>query len=203
MNRKSILEKYQLAKIKEGDTESFAKLYDDIAPKIYRFIFFKVGSVEEAEDITSQAFLKVWNYVRDGESEIKSLQAFVYRVARNLIVDYYREHAKSPKFEALPLDDFGISSMLRDETLDTSAELASDIAILYKTLKELKEEYREILVLKYVDEFSTGEIADILQKNTGAVRTQLSRALEALREILPEDISINERKRIHTKPKEA
>ena len=173
-----------------------------MAPRIYRFAFFKVGSVEEAEDIASQTFLKVWNYVRDGDTEIKSLQAFVYRVTRNLIVDFYRERAHT-SFETLNLEDPKIPHMLRDETLDTRIELASDIAILYKTLKELKEEYREILILKYVDEFSTSEIADILQKNTGAVRTQLSRALEALREILPEGISINDRKRIHTKPTEA
>lgn len=203
MDRKSILEKYQLAKIKKGDTDAFAKLYDDLAPRIYRFTLFKVGSTEEAEDIASQAFLKVWQYVHDGTAEIKSLRAFVYRVTRNLIVDYYRERTQSPIREALPFEDSKTAHMLRDDTLPAHTDLASDVALLYKTLRELKEEYREVLILKYVDELSTGEISDILNKHDGAVRTQLSRALTALRELLPEGISIHERKRIHTKPTEA
>lgn len=202
MSRKSILEKYQLAKIKRGDTESFAKLYDNLAPQIYRFTLFKVKSPQEAEDITSEAFLKVWHYIHGGEVEIKSLRAFVYRVTRNLIVDYYRVRAQRISLDSVPLEAVE-ETIPHDSTMSATAELESDVALLYRTLLELKEEYREVLVLKYIDDLSTEEISEILHKNAGAVRTQLSRALSALREILPKDITIHERKRVHTKPQEA
>ena len=68
------------------DTEAFAELYDLYIKRIYRFVFFKVGTHEDAEDIVSETFLRTWNVISEG-GELKSFSGLLYRVARNLIVD--------------------------------------------------------------------------------------------------------------------
>lgn len=202
MNRKLLLQKYWLVKIKKGDTESFAKLYDELASRIYRFVFFKVNNVEEAEDITSQVFLKVWHYIQEGEEEIRSIRAFVYRITRNLIIDYYRTKSQSLPLEYKTIqDDERILSQLVDKSLREEMEQKSDLVIMYKALQQLKDEYREIIVLKYIDELSTKEIGQVLNKNSNAVRAQLLRALTALKELLPTH-NLDERTGVHKKTKE-
>ena len=181
--KKRIIQKYRIGKIKLGDTESFAHLYDELAPNIYRFVFYKVSTVEEAEDITSQVFLKTWSYLKDEKEEIRSIKAFVYRIARNLIIDYYRTRSQSVQVD---VGDEMVSKLseLMDDTMRKSIEHTSDMDMMYEILKELKEEYREIILLKHVEDLSTREIGEILNKNNNAVRTQLSRAMQSLKELV-------------------
>jgi len=74
------------------DPSAFAELYDSYVEKIYRFVYFKINSKEEAEDIVSSVFLKVWTYLIEyTEKEIDSFSGLIYRVARNAIIDFYRE----------------------------------------------------------------------------------------------------------------
>src|SRR3989344_2015279 len=93
MSRNTIAEKLLLLKLRTTeDPEAFAKLYDIYAKRIYSFVFFKVSNREEAEDITSEVFLKAWRYINEKKS-IESFSGLLYKLARNCIIDLYRSKA--------------------------------------------------------------------------------------------------------------
>src|SRR3989338_3490757 len=86
-----------LNQLKAQDPQAFAEFYDQYVSRIYRFIFFKVSSVSDAQDLTSEVFLKTWQYLKESpQEEIKNLSAWVYRLARNTVIDWYRQQNKQP-----------------------------------------------------------------------------------------------------------
>jgi len=178
-----IREKILLYKIyTKKDTEAYAELYDLYVKRIYRFVFFKVGSHENAEDVTSEVFLKAWQYLIGGSesaNEIKSFSGLLYRIARNTIVDFYRSRSvknEVPMEEDLEVSDSGQWYGDLGDKMETEK--------IIQTIKKLKQEYQEVLTLKYVDELEVKEIAEITGKGQVAVRVTLHRALKKLKEIL-------------------
>ena len=173
-------EKLLLLRLKKKDPDAFGEIYDLYVSKIYRFIYFKVSSVEEAEDLTSEVFLKTWQYVSDGK-EIENLNAILYKIARNIVIDFYRDRAKKEILEE--------ELLVKAEVEVKKGELEKlqmnlDLKDIEESLRELKDEYREIIVLRFIEELSISEIALILEKSKGAVRVLIFRALETLKEVL-------------------
>jgi RNA polymerase sigma-70 factor (ECF subfamily) len=172
-------------RVKKKDKNAFIEAYDLYADDIYRFVFFKIGNAEEAKDLTSAIFLKVWNYAQSrGLDESKSLRAFIYKTARNSIIDYYRQQRET---EAR-LDDVenNLQNILVDEkqNLVKQSEIFSDMKFVMSGLNKLKEEYREIILLRFVDELSFAEIGEITGRTSGAIRVQAFRAVQALKDLL-------------------
>lgn len=162
--------------------KKFLKFYDENVANLYRYIYFRVGSKESTQDLTSECFFK---YLRSN-SQIKNPRAFLYQIARNLIVDFYRQSAKKP----LSLEEITAKGPdFNDSRVDLheQAQRAGDIEAIKKSLGSLKEEYQEVIILRYIDELEINEIVEILGKKQGAVRTLISRALKALRGILKEN----------------
>lgn len=161
------------------DPEAFAELYDLYVKRIYRFVYFKVSGHEETEDIVSEVFLKSWNYIiGNSEKEIKSFSGLLYRIARNAIIDYYRKRAGSPENLAEDQDvgDEGKWSIEINERIDNQQIIIA--------IRKLKQEYQEVLTLRYVDGLQIDEIAEITGKGNVAVRVTLHRALKKLKEIV-------------------
>jgi RNA polymerase sigma-70 factor (ECF subfamily) len=75
--------------------KEFSKLYDKYIAKIYRFIYLKVNSEEIAQDLCSETFLKGWQAFKNSQNKIENPSAFLYRIARNLVTDYYREKGRT------------------------------------------------------------------------------------------------------------
>lgn len=164
------------------DTDAYAELYDIYVKRIYRFVFFKVGTHENAEDLTSDVFLKAWQYLigtENEKAEIKSFSGLLYKIARNSIVDFYRKNISK--------NEVGISEEMEiGDKGKWCADLGNKIESerIIKAIKKLKQEYQEILTLKYVDELDISEIAEITGKGRIAVRVTLHRALKKIKEIL-------------------
>lgn len=170
-------------RLKESDREAFMEAYDKYTDDIYRFVFFKVGSQEEAEDLTSQVFLKVWNYIQTSSiKDYKTLKAFLYRVARNLVIDHYRKNSNK-KDLSLSDEESRIDVVDEKEDLVAQAEIKDDMEAVMKNLDKLKSEYKEVIVMRFVNELEIAEIAVVLDKTKGNVRVLIYRALKALREI--------------------
>ena len=187
MSAKRIKDKILYLRLKQKDKDAFIKAYDSYIEDIYRFIYFKVGNREDAEDITSQVFLKSWDYIQNNNLlEYKTIKPFFYRVARNSIVDYYRD--KSDK-ENISINNENNKIDVIDEKVDLNKEvdLKNDIKNLQEAMQELKNEYREVLLLRYINELSVKEIAEILEKNKGNVRVLIFRAIKALKNIVSAD----------------
>ena len=164
-------------KVKNQDPEAFGEFYDLYVTRIYRFVFFKINSVSDAQDITSEVFLKLWQCVKE-DKDIKNLNAFTYMIARNMVIDFYRKN--NHQEESISADHHNIpdeqKDLLRQQIMD------SELTDVLKGIENLKDEYKEVIILKYLDELSHSEIASILHKSNGAVRVLLFRATKALKE---------------------
>lgn len=184
----SIKETILFSRLKRKDREAFAVAYDEYSDSIYRFVYFKIGDVEEAKDLTSAIFLKVWGFVQNnGIRDYKTLKSLIYKVARNCVVDYYRKNAmeNAKTVDISELDKQHVVSEKDDLLLQTV--VLADIEMVQQKMLDLKDEYREIIILRYIEELSVGEVADILEKSVGNVRILTYRALKALREIITND----------------
>ena len=173
-----------LRRLKNRDREAFIRVYDENVKEIYRFVYFKVGRRDEADDLTSVIFLKAWHHIQNKTLEdAGTLRALLYKIARTSIIDYYRD--KGGKTTA-SLDDEENKIELVDESVDLEADLdkAADLELIRKQLPRLKEEYREIIVMRFVNELSLDEIAEISGKSKGNVRVLLHRSLSALRDLV-------------------
>ena len=176
----SLKEKYLLFRIRaKKDPEAFGEIYDMFSHRLYRFIYFKVQSAEQAEDLTSETFLKAWQYLKE-KREVPNLQALLYTVARNVVIDYYRHTAHETGNVTLD-DAIAVESPeIMSDQLIRDTENNFDTARVLDKLRGLKDEYREVITMKYLDELDTSEIAAALGKTPANVRVLLHRATKAL-----------------------
>jgi len=185
MKKDSLKEKFLIFKVKQNkDAEAYARLYDYYVDRIFRFILFKVSSVEVAEDLTSEVFLKTWEYINRTTEKIGNFNALIYRVARNAVIDYYR--SKSRKFQSID-DEEAFNEIEDKRNLEKEVSVKLEVQNIQNHLAKLKDIYREVIVLKYIEDFSIAEIAEVMEKKKGAVRVLLHRALKALKEIAGEE----------------
>ncbi|MDP2656519.1 MAG: RNA polymerase sigma factor [bacterium] len=171
-------EQILIYQIKRGNTDSFAPLYDYYVQKIYRFIYLKVPSAHDAEDLTAETFLKTWQYIKDARV-IGNLQAVIYKIARNVVVDFYRKRG-TVVAESLEDNDIVVADRV-DLTLEEKMTLKTDMVVVEKALRELKDTYREIITLFYLNDLTLKEIAKIVDRSPGAVRVMLHRGIKALK----------------------
>lgn len=180
-------EKFLLFQIRtRRSPDAFARIYDTYATVIYRFIAYKVPSREIAEDLTSDTFLKAWQFLKDGQ-RAQSIRPLLYAIARNVVTDYYRANAKmmgdvslDETFLEREQDSEPLSAAVASEEVDVLLDLEKVRA----ALGSLKDGYREVIVMKYLDELSTSEIGTVLGKPSANIRLLLHRALAALKHIL-------------------
>ena len=154
--------------------KDFSEIYDKYIEKIYRFIFLKVNSQDIAEDLTSETFLRVFESFKT--NNIENPQAFLYRVARNLVTDHYREKGRTQVVSA----DY-VSVVDPEENLEKKAILNSDMEQVRFALSSLKEDYQNVIVWHYLDDLPIIEVARMLDRSEEATRVLLHRALKSLR----------------------
>jgi len=159
----------------------FSKIYDKNVNKIYRFVYLKVNSADRAEDITSQVFMKGWEAFQKKGSRIKNPSAFLYQIARNLLVDFYR---KRDQADIVPADKLQMSDPGQD--LEKDAQLNSDIATVKQSLNKLKPDYQNVIIWHYLDDMPIASIAKVMNKSEGAVRVTLHRALKKIKKNIKE-----------------
>lgn len=175
-----ISEKILIYKIRtKKDAEAFALLYDEYIEKIYRFIFFKISHKQEAEDLTSEVFLKTWNYLtEDQAAPVRTFGGLIYSIARNSVIDWYRKRAKASEYE-LAEEIADVAGVDMAEKININQETEQ----LLKLVKTLKQDYQEIILLKFIEGLSVSEIARILGKKNIAVRVTIHRAIKKLKEL--------------------
>lgn len=174
-----IQEKILLLRVQhQRDAESFSKLYELLAEPIYRFIFFKVSDDETAKDLTSDVFAKCWRELIANEGkQVKHLKAYIYRMARNIVVDHYR---KKDVIMVSPESVLLADQPHNDEEVK-SVENKVDGQKLLALMHRLKNSYQEVLLLRHVEDLSITEIAHIIQKSPVSTRVLLHRANQALK----------------------
>jgi RNA polymerase sigma-70 factor, ECF subfamily len=178
MSKARLPEEELLVQIRKGDREAFEQIYDIYSGKIYRFIYFKVSSREIAQDLTSDCFLKTFEHFIERSAELVNIRAFLYRVARNLVIDHYRGKDKEP----LKLNE-AIDYIVEDlhEKIELQVDREKDLQQVATSLLNLKAEWQELILLRYVEDYSIAEVAEIINKKPGTVRVALHRALQTLK----------------------
>lgn len=157
--------------------EEFLKVYEAQNDAIFRYCYFRVYNREKARDLTQEAFIKAWTYLKDGK-EVQNLKAFIYRVANNLIIDDVRKK-KETSLDALAENGFDPSLGTQ-----TSEENRIDGLILKETLQLLDEEYREVVYMRYIENLQPREIAEILNESVNIISVRIHRGLKKLKKIL-------------------
>ena len=165
----------RVQKYRAGETESFGLLYDKYVRKIYRYVYYKVFDKEAVEDIVSDVFLKALKKIQSFDSVKGSFSAWIYRIARNSVIDYYRTLKQTRDIEDifdLGFDERGAERLDAEVTLKKVSEY----------LKTLSPKQREIVVLRVWEEMPYRQIAEIVGGSEESVKMAFSRAVRNIRE---------------------
>jgi RNA polymerase sigma-70 factor (ECF subfamily) len=163
------------------DEKKFLALYDQYVTKIYRYIYFRVGSEQLAQDLASEGFLRTWQYLKEGKY-IGNFSAMIYKVCRNLVADYFRKNSKLPiSLDELKQENNQVDELASDIDIVSESDQNLEIEHIKACLCLIKEEYQEVIIWRYIEDFSVEEISQITERSEGSIRTLLSRAISALR----------------------
>ncbi len=164
-------------KAKGGDQQAFGEIYDLYAQKIYKFICYKVKT-RESEDILQEVFIKAWNGMANLKLENLNFNAWLYRIASNTINDYFRKFYRTE--QTVELDENASIYNSADVPANRLA-LQGDVEMVKRALKALPSQYQQVLELRFIQDFTLQETANILNKSNLAVRLLQHRALKNLR----------------------
>lgn len=162
-----------------GDHQAFGVLYDRYSLGIYRFLCAQLNDPYEAEDLTSEVFLRAWRSLSRYRELGHPFSAYLFRIARNCVIDHRRKF----KLQLGPLEG---SDTVADDSDRPSEVLTKEqeSLVLQDSLRKLKETYRSVLVLRFLIGLSTAEVALIMSRSEGSIRVLQHRALKKLRKWL-------------------
>lgn len=161
----------------QGDSDAFGKVYDIFADSIYRYVYYRVGA-SDAEDLTELVFLKTWEHIKKFRRGHFSFSSWIFRIAHNVVVDHYRSrHTEDELSEDM-------QDKRREAETSFRAHQHFDQEVLKKAMAELKDHYRQVLILKYINDMSNEEIGFIMGRSQAALRILQFRALRHLRRVL-------------------
>jgi RNA polymerase sigma-70 factor (ECF subfamily) len=169
-----------LTRVRAREPAALAEFYDRHAPALYAYIYRRVGERQLAEDLTADVFVRSLDALQHGRFAAVSLQAWLYRLAHNRVVDHYRRAGRAPLH---PLDE----AVPAPDNVPEAARRRSDQAWMRAALQRLTPDQQQIIALRFGEGLSAGAIAAALGKTEEAVRALQHRALAALRRLRAED----------------
>jgi RNA polymerase sigma-70 factor (ECF subfamily) len=165
-----------------GEAEAFGTLYDRYVDAVYRYVYYRVRNEAEAEDVTSEVFMRALRAIPKYEPR-QAFLAWLYRIARNAVIDRSRRHAAR---QQVSFED-ALAHPNADQVVNPDAGLlaGSDATVVRKAMQQLTPLQQEILVLRYVEGLDTKAISKLVGKRDGTIRGIEFRALAALRLLIP------------------
>ena len=171
--------------MESGAEKAFMEAFEAHADALFRHAYFRVSDREKAQDLTQDTYLKAWDYVAGGGS-VRHYKSFLYRILHNLIIDGYRK--KSPQSLDELLEDDAIAGALEATYAEggrSETEDALDERILVENVRsripELPDDYRVALTLRFIDDLSTREIADMVGVTENVISVRIHRGINKLR----------------------
>ncbi|HEX4743573.1 MAG TPA: sigma-70 family RNA polymerase sigma factor [Candidatus Limnocylindria bacterium] len=168
---------------RSGDRAAFAELYDAHVDSVYRYLLYRVREPSDAEDLTSEVFTRAFANIHRYKWQGKSFLAWLYTIARNAVTDRRRRDRPTVEID----NAYGLAA--EGPSAHDLAVRGEDVEALRGAVKHLTGEQQEVLVLRFVENLSSREVANILGKNEGAIRALQFRALGRLRRILRDQLS--------------
>ena len=165
-----------------GDAAAFGQLYDLYLDRVYRYVYYRLGNRQDAEDVTEQVFLRALQAINRFRCDDSPFIAWLLGIARNAVIDHVRARKSTH-----PLNE-----ALVDKGQNGDPGLLADMRCTHEQLRQailgLKPEYREVIVLRFVEELDHAQTAASLSRSEGAVRVLQHRALCALRQALGKEV---------------
>jgi len=170
---------------KQGDEAAFELLYENYFSPLNRYILIRVSDVNDADDLTQLVFIKFYKNLANWQDKGFQPSAYLYSIARSVIADFYR--AKGRKGNKIANSE-EVLEILTDTSQSPHQDViaSEEIKMLYRNLKKLPDNYQEVLLLRYIENLPSSEIAQIIHKSDVATRKMLSRAVAALSKIVKE-----------------
>jgi len=179
--RDPLPDEHQLVRrAKSGDPDAFARIYDAYVERVYRYIYFRVTDETVTEDLTAQVFLNAWESLDRYQPGDSPYIAWLYTIARNLVIDHYRM-----KKETINLEDAGHLAVDAPGP-DDEVQGRFELQVLRDALQFLTDEQQQVLILRFIAGLSTENVAEIMDKREGAVRALQMRALQTLSKYMQE-----------------
>lgn len=162
----------------KSDPHAFGELYERYVDRIYNYIYYRVGNVAEAEDLTARVFYRVLKALPRYVDRGAPFASWLYRIAHNLVANFHRDQGRRP---TLPIDDVTLTSRGR-EAPEQVAERRDEERWLWRLINELNEDRRELLLLKFGEGLSNAQIGETMGRTEGAIKSLYHRTLVSLRE---------------------
>jgi len=159
-----------------GDFEAFGELYNIYLDRIYRYVFYQVKDKMTAEDLIEETFVKAWKAIGSYRGKGQAFSSWLYRIAHNCLVDYFR---KSQKRRSLDIEIATVAASTEQE-LERKAVRQE----LLEAISCLRDNQRQVIILKFIEGLDNREIGQIMGKSQGAIRILQMRALATLRKRL-------------------
>jgi RNA polymerase sigma-70 factor (ECF subfamily) len=169
------------------DESTLAEIYDSLSPELYNYACRLVGDVITAQDIVSETFFRFLRALGAGGGPKDHLRAYLYRIIHNLAADHHRRRE-----EPLENHDLDVQRSPSAENPDEAVEHSLAQAQAREVLWRLTDEQRQVIVLKFFQGLSNEEIAAVLKKPVGAVKSLQHRGLKSMRRILEKDFAFTE-----------
>lgn len=157
--------------------KQFLEAYETHSDAIFRYCYYRVFDREKAKDFVQETYFRIWKYMIKGK-DIENIRALLYKIARNIIIDDSKKK-KSSSLDQIMEKGFSPSSDPRQKTEDYFT--GKEIILI---VKSLEEKYRDVIIMKYIDDLSTKEIAEAIDETENNVYVRISRGLEKVKEIL-------------------
>ena len=173
-----IEEETVIKRASQGDPEAFSIIYERYVGRIYSYIYYRIGSESDAEDITSRVFYRAFDHIGNYVDKGVPFSAWLYRIAHNLVANWHRD---SHRKKEVPLED-QMEMPAHIDHPERAMEKSQEMELLLKGIRRLSPDRQQLLILKFVEGFSNAEIGEIMGKSEGAIKSLYHRALMSLRE---------------------
>jgi len=161
------------------DPQAFGLLYERYVDRIYNYIYFRVGSVTDAEDLTAKVFFKALRNIGSYRHMGLPFSAWLYRIAHNLVANYHRDRSKT---QEISIENLVVEDTSRISAPEHLLEIQQENTYLMGLINDLSPQKRELIILKYVHKLSNEEIGQIFGKTEGAIKSLYHRTLVELKE---------------------
>ncbi len=161
----------------QGDSEAFSFLYEKYVNKIYSYIYYRTGSVNDAEDLTARVFQRAMGRIDRYTQKGVPFSAWLYRIAHNLVANWHRDNNRRQEVALDDQQDLIIDSVHPERQVVRDQEVEKLISVI----RRLSPERQQLIVLKFVQQLSNVEIAVIMSKSEGAIKSLYHRTLLELR----------------------
>jgi RNA polymerase sigma-70 factor, ECF subfamily len=165
------LEESALIALAKTDQDAFGQLYERYSQRIYQYIYYRTSNEAEAEDLAAKTFMRAWQHISNYDDRGVPFSAWLYRIAHNLVANWHRDRSRR---RIISLDDISLWQV-NEEGPEAAALFAEDKAALLTAVRHLPADRQELLALKFVEHLSNAEIAAIMGRSEGAIKSLYAR----------------------------